>query len=153
MPANQPKPDCLPTMKEIIMARKYQDEEMCIQIIVQKIWGREPMCPRCGKHPLRLYNNKGHRYMACTQVTRCFTASPYQGTMYHGSFLSKLKWFEAIDLVYKTNGAITPPMLARKLEITHGHALKLIMKINHELGFTGVKRVGNINRGKSNPVS
>lgn len=122
--------DYLPTMREIIMAREFPDEEMCVQMIMRKTWGREPKCTYDGCNG-RLglgRKTKGSWYVMCSSNPRHAT-SPFTGTLYASTATSILKWFEAVDIIYRTDNRVDNTTLAKKLGVTYTTAQVMRKKI------------------------
>jgi transposase-like protein len=104
-------------MRQILLAKAYEDEQMCVQFIIENKWGSPPKCEQCGSK-LYVYYKGETRYTTSDRVhcAKCNKAwAARQGTIFTLSTLPLLDWFKAIDLVYRSNGGITVKNMQRIL--------------------------------------
>ena len=95
----------------------FTDEDVCIQAIVEKRWGKgeeqDIVCPYCGGHHCVARKDKRFR---CHQCDRNFSCKV--GTIFEDSNLSLQKWFVAMYLISSHKKGISSCQLARDIKVT-----------------------------------
>lgn len=110
---------------------RYSSEEECMEALIAMKWPNGFVCPRCA-------------YTRCSRVTsrriplfecgRCaHQTSALVGTIFEGTRLSLLKWFQALELFLLPDG-ISAMRLSQVIQVTYKTAWLLLHKIRHAVG-------------------
>ncbi|MBW4840425.1 MAG: transposase [Paenibacillaceae bacterium] len=110
---------------------RYHSEEDCIEAVVAMKWPNGFVCPLCA-------------FTRCTRLTsrriplfecrRCaHQTSPLVGTIFEGTHLPLLKWFQALELFLLPDG-ISAMRLSQVIRVTYKTAWLMLHKIRYTLG-------------------
>jgi transposase-like protein len=125
----------------------YKNEEECAAAIIAMKWPGGFICPRCAHtHCSRLTT----RRIPLFECGNCrHQTSPLVGTIFEGTHLPLLKWFQALELFLLPDG-ISAMRLSQVIRVTYKTAWLMLHKIRHAMGefdarelLSGVVKVNN----------
>lgn len=114
--------DYFPTLKELEFIHQFQDDNYCLEIIAKRLFGNPPTCPKCTSHKMRLYRISTIKAWQCAAKHRFW---PQQRTIFHRSAVPLLDWFKAIELIYKSHGAIPAKEIERQIGVSYKTAWRM----------------------------
>jgi transposase-like protein len=128
----------------VLSAPHFHNEEAAIAKLESIVWGKEPVCPRCGGLD-RITKVKGGRagLWRCGPCKRQFTVTV--GTVFERSHVKLHLWFQAAHLMAASKKGISAHQLHRTLGVTYKtawfmeHRLREAMRVLNptELGGEG----------------
>jgi hypothetical protein len=100
-------------LSEVAFRQRYGTEEQCRQALLALRWGRGWACPRCGHGRHAALERRALR-----QCHRCkHQVSLTAGTIFHGTKLPLVTWFQAIYHLSQSKGGISSIELGRRLGV------------------------------------
>lgn len=118
--------DYFPTVKDLTLVQQYPDELLCLEILAKKKYGSPPICPRCEEKKRLYYISGTTRWQCGGSKHSCY---PMAGTIFHKSTVPLTSWFKAIDLIYKSLGAVPAIEIQRQIGVTYKTAWRMKDKI------------------------
>ncbi|MBM6995359.1 transposase [Paenibacillus sp. DXFW5] len=110
---------------------RYTSEQDCVEALIALKWPNGYICPRCAHpHCSRLTT----RRIPLFECGKCaYQTSPLVGTIFEGTHLPLLKWFQAMELFLLPDG-ISAMRLSRVIHVTYKTAWLMLHKIRHAIG-------------------
>lgn len=105
---------------------EFPNDEACLAKIMELRYGKEPLCPKCGK-PTHFSPITGRRGYACQWCG--YHAFPCVGTPFEKSTTPLTLWFHAMYLITSTRNGVSAKELERQLGVTY----KCAWRIGHEI--------------------
>jgi transposase-like protein len=118
------------------VAKKFSDEQHCIEHLVNMRWPNGVKCVYCNSDWVARYDSHGktgkfRRVYECGDCHKQFTAQ--SGTLFHDSHLPLQKWFMAIALMCESKKGMSANQLARSLGVTYKTAWYLAHRIREAM--------------------
>jgi transposase-like protein len=118
------------------VAKKFSDEQHCIEHLVNMRWPNGVKCVYCNSDWVARYDSHGktgkfRRVYECGDCHKQFTAQ--SGTLFHDSHLPLQKWFVAISLMCESKKGMSANQLARSLGVTYKTAWYLAHRIREAM--------------------
>jgi hypothetical protein len=112
-------------LSEAAFRQRYGTEEQCQEALFELRWGRGWTCPRCG--------HGRHAALARRSLLQCnrckHQVSLTAGTIFHGTKLPLVTWFQAIYHLSQSKGGISSLELGRRLGVRQPSAWLLKQKL------------------------
>lgn len=103
----------------------FTSNKVCKAFLAEQRWGKgKAVCPYCGK--THTYKRKDGRYI-CHDCNKSFSAT--QGTIFHDSNISLVKWFVAMYLISSHKKGVSSHQLSRDINVTQKTAWYMLQKI------------------------
>ncbi|WP_068783533.1 transposase [Paenibacillus phocaensis] len=113
------------------ISTRFDSEEVCMEALIAMKWRNGFVCPRC--HFTR-GTRLSSRRIPLFECGRCaYQASPLVGTIFEGTHLPLMKWFQALELFLLPDG-ISAVRLSQAIRVTYKTAWLMLHKIRHTLG-------------------
>lgn len=106
---------------------EYSNDDACLEAIMQRRYGDEPVCPGCGLVGTKFHRITGRRAYACQWCGH--HVYPCVGTPFEHSSTPLTLWFQAMYLFTATRNGVSAKELQRHLGVTY----KCAWRIGHEL--------------------
>ncbi|MGG9971998.1 IS1595 family transposase [Ferruginibacter sp. SUN002] len=116
-------------LKELM--KRYADEKVCIEELVQQRWGGVPECPYCGCR--KSYKIENGKRFKCADKTCYKKYSVTVGTVFEASKIPLSTWFPAMYLIMSHKKGISSCQLAKDLGVTQKTAWFMLMRIREFL--------------------
>jgi len=113
---------------------QYPDDDACLDAIMQRRMGDEPVCPGCGVIGTKFHRITGRRGYACQYCG--YHLFPCAGTIFEHSSTPLTLWFHAMYLLTATRNGVSAKELQRQLGVTY----KCAWRIGHQLRDLMAKR-------------
>lgn len=125
---------------------KFPDDESCMDYILARRFGPDPVCPRCGRTGRwRRHAWHKHYFHPCGGIL-----SPMAGTAFDRSRVPLRLWFYAFLHFANSAEGISVPFLARELGVSEPTAFRMASRIRlHLAALDDPKGIG----GKHQPVT
>lgn len=107
--------------------KQYKDDDACLDAIMQRRYGENPVCPGCGVIGAKFHKITGRRGYACQDCGH--HVYPCAGTIFEHSSTSLTLWFHAMYLLTATRNGVSAKELQRQLGVTY----KCAWRIGHQL--------------------
>jgi transposase-like protein len=110
---------------------QYPDDDACLDSIMQRRFGDNPVCPGCGTVGAKFHRITGRRAYACQWCGH--HVYPCAGTIFEHSSTPLTLWFHAMYLMTATRNGVSAKEIQRQLGVTYkcawriGHQLRLLM--------------------------
>ena len=124
------------------LMKKFADENVCREFLIQQRWNGKPVCPYCGcdKH----YKIENGKRFKCGN-SECYKKySVTVGSIFHASNIPLSTWFPAVYLIVSHKKGISSCQLARDLGVTQKTAWFMLHRIRESLKEKGSSLLGNI---------
>lgn len=111
--------------------KQYPDDDACLDAIMARKMGNEPVCPGCGVIGAKFHRITGRRAYACQWCGH--HVYPCAGTIFEHSSTKLTLWFHAMYLMTSTRNGVSAKELERHLGVTYkcawriGHQLRILM--------------------------
>ncbi|RRJ65254.1 IS1595 family transposase [Paenibacillus oralis] len=110
---------------------RYNSEQACMEALIAMKWRSGFVCPRCAHTRCSRLTS---RHILLFECGKCkHQTSPLVGTIFEGTHLPLLKWFEALELFLLPDG-ISARRLSQVIEVTYKTAWLMLHKIRHAAG-------------------
>ncbi|MCM3699334.1 transposase [Paenibacillus macerans] len=110
---------------------RYNSEQACMEALIAMKWRSGFVCPRCAHTRCSRLTS---RHIPLFECGKCkHQTSPLVGTIFEGTHLPLLKWFEALDL-FLLEGGISALRLRQVIRVTYKTAWLMLHKIRHAVG-------------------
>ncbi|MCM3700451.1 transposase [Paenibacillus macerans] len=107
---------------------RYNSEQACMEALIAMKWPNGFVCPRCAYTRCSRLTS---RHIPLFECGKCkHQTSALAGTIFEGTHLSLLKWFEALDL-FLLEGGISALRLSQVIRVTYKTAWLMLHKIRH----------------------
>ena len=117
---------------------RFNSEQACMEALIAMKWPNGFVCPRCS-HPR--CSCLTSRHIPLFECGRCgHQTSPLVGTMFEGTHLSLVKWFQALELFLLQDG-ISAMRLSQVIRVTYKTAWLVLQKIRHAVGEFDVREL------------
>jgi transposase-like protein len=110
---------------------QYPNDDACLDSIMQRRFGDNPVCPGCGTVGAKFHRITGRRAYACQWCGH--HVYPCAGTIFEHSSTPLTQWFHAMYLMTATRNGVSGKEIQRQLGVTYkcawriGHQLRLLM--------------------------
>ncbi|GBK60946.1 MULTISPECIES: transposase [Paenibacillus] len=110
---------------------RFNSEQDCMEALIAMKWPNGFVCPRCAHTRCSRLTS---RHIPLFECGKCkHQTSPLVGTIFEGTHLPLLKWFEALDL-FLLEGGISALRLSKVIRVTYKTAWSMLHKIRHAVG-------------------
>ncbi|MCM3700372.1 transposase [Paenibacillus macerans] len=110
---------------------RYNNEQACMEALIAMKWPNGFVCPRCAHTRCSRLTS---RHIPLFECGRCkHQTSALVGTIFEGTHLPLLKWFEALELFLLPDG-ISARRLSQVIRVTYKTAWLMLHKIRHAAG-------------------
>lgn len=109
------------------LSRAFPDEKSCIAYLEERRWKGKVVSPYDSTSKVYNFGNGKYR---CANTKKFFNVKT--GTIFEGTKLSLLKWFEAIWILYSHKKGISSTILAKEIGVTQSTAWR-IMRLLREI--------------------
>ncbi|WP_178025054.1 transposase [uncultured Paenibacillus sp.] len=109
----------------------YHSEEDCIEALVAMKWPNGFVCPLCAYNRCTRLNSRRIPLFECRRCAH--QTSPLVDTIFEGTHLPLLKWFQALELFLLPDG-ISAMRLSQVIRVTYKTAWLMLHKIRYTLG-------------------
>ncbi|RRJ65037.1 hypothetical protein EHV15_20530 [Paenibacillus oralis] len=107
---------------------RYNSEQACMEALIAMKWRSGFVCPRCAHTRCSRLTS---RHIPLFECGRCaHQTSALVGTIFEGTRLPLLKWFEALELFLLPDG-ISAMRLSQVIRVTYKTAWLMLHKIRH----------------------
>ncbi|MCM3700480.1 transposase [Paenibacillus macerans] len=107
---------------------RYNSEQACMEALIAMKWPNGFVCPRCAHTRCSRLTS---RHIPLFECGKCkHQTSALVGTIFEGTHLPLLKWFEALDL-FLLEGGISAIRLSQVIRVTYKTAWLVLHKIRH----------------------
>ncbi|MCH1641922.1 transposase [Paenibacillus timonensis] len=113
------------------ISNRYASEEACMEALIATKWPNGFVCPRCGYNRCTRLSSRRIPLFECEGCSH--QTSPLVGTIFEGTHLPLLKWFQALELFLLPDG-ISAMRLSKVIRVTYKTAWLMLHKIRHTLG-------------------
>ncbi|WP_178023282.1 transposase [uncultured Paenibacillus sp.] len=110
---------------------RYTSEQDCLDALVAMKWPTGFVCPRCAHTRYSLLTSRRIPLFECESCRH--QTSPLVGTIFEGTHLPLLKWFQALELFLLPDG-ISAMRLSQVIRVTYKTAWLMLHKIRHAVG-------------------
>lgn len=112
-------------------SRRFTNEQECVDALIALKWPNGFVCPRCTHTQ---YSRLSSRRIPLFECSGCgHQTSPLVGTIFEGTHLPLLKWFQALELFLLPDG-ISAVRLCQVIRVTYKTAWLMLHKIRHAIG-------------------
>ncbi|MGP0584630.1 transposase [Paenibacillus timonensis] len=111
--------------------KHYTSEQDCMDALVAAKWPTGFVCPRCAHTGCSHLTSRRIPLFECEICGH--QTSPLVGTLFEGTHLPLLKWFQAIELFLLPDG-ISAMRLHQAIRVTYKTAWLMLHKIRHAVG-------------------
>jgi transposase-like protein len=113
------------------LIKKFSDEQVCRNFLVQQRWNGSPECPYCGSG--KWYSIEGGKRFKCGN-SECYKKySVTVGTVFHASNIPLSTWFPAMYIITAHKKGISSIQLAKDLGVTQKTAWFMLHRIRESL--------------------
>ena len=117
---------------------RFNSEQACMEALIAMKWPNGFVCPRCDHTRCSCLTS---RHIPLFECGRCgHQTSPLVGTMFEGTHLSLVKWFQALELFLLQDG-ISAMRLSQVIRVTYKTAWLVLQKIRHAVGEFDVREL------------
>ncbi|MCM3699750.1 transposase [Paenibacillus macerans] len=110
---------------------RYNSEQACMEALIAMKWPSGFVCPRCAHTLCSLLTS---RHIPLFECGKCkHQTSPLVGTIFEGTHLPLVKWFQALELFLLPDG-ISALRLRQVIRVTYKTAWLMLHKIRHAVG-------------------
>lgn len=109
----------------------YHNEEDCVEALVAVKWPNGFICPLCAYTRCTRLTSRRIPLFECRSCSH--QTSPLVGTIFEGTHLPLLKWFQALELFLLPDG-ISAMRLSQVIRVTYKTAWLMLHKIRYTLG-------------------
>ncbi|MCM3702126.1 transposase [Paenibacillus macerans] len=110
---------------------RYHSEEACMEALIAMKWRSGFVCPRCAHNRCSRLSS---RHIPLFECQRCrHQTSPLVGTIFEGTHLPLMKWFQTLEL-FLLQGGISATRLSQVIRVTYKTAWLMLQKIRHAVG-------------------
>ncbi|MGZ7444098.1 transposase, partial [Paenibacillus sp. TH7-28] len=110
---------------------RFNSEQSCMEALIAMKWPNGFVCPRCAHTRCSRLTS---RHIPLFECGKCkHQTSALVGTIFEGTHLPLLKWFEALDL-FLLEGGISAMRLSQVTRVTYKTAWLMLHKIRHAVG-------------------
>ncbi|WP_230877026.1 transposase [Paenibacillus macerans] len=110
---------------------RFNSEQDCMEALIAMKWPNGFVCPRCAHTRCSRLTS---RHIPLFECGKCkHQTSPLVGTIFEGTHLPLLKWFEVLDL-FLLDGGISALRLRQVIRVTYKTAWLVLHKIRHAVG-------------------
>lgn len=120
------------------LSGRFDSEEACMEAIIATKWPNGFVCPRCGDTHCTRLNSRRIPLFECSRCAH--QTSPLVGTIFEGTHLPLLKWFQALELFLLPDG-ISAMRLSQVIRVTYKTAWLMLHKIRHTLGEMNARKL------------
>lgn len=106
---------------------QFPNDDACLDSIMQRRYGKSPICPGCGVVETKFHRITGRRGYACQHCGHHIY--PCAGTIFEHSSTKLTLWFHAMYLMTSTRNGVSAKELQRQLGVTY----KCAWRIGHQL--------------------
>lgn len=103
----------------------FPDDDSCLDYIFTMRYGKNPVCPKCGKSGF--YRVKNRKCYACAWCS--YQIHPTTGIIFHKSATKLTIWFYAIFLFSASRNGVSAKELERQLGVTYKCAWRMAKQI------------------------
>ncbi|WP_178024486.1 transposase [uncultured Paenibacillus sp.] len=122
------------------ISSRYSSEEECMEALIAMKWPNGFVCPRCAYTRCSRVNSRRIPLFECGRCAH--QTSALVGTIFEGTRLSLLKWFQALELFLLPDG-ISAMRLSQVIRVTYKTAWLLLHKIRHAVGDFDARKLLN----------
>ncbi|MGZ7445916.1 transposase [Paenibacillus sp. TH7-28] len=110
---------------------RYNSEQACMEALIAMKWPNGFVCPRCAHTRCSRLTS---RHIPLFECGKCkHQTSALVGTIFEGTHLPLLKWFDALGL-FLLEGGISAMRLSQVIRVTYKTAWLMLHKIRHAVG-------------------
>ncbi|RRJ63343.1 hypothetical protein EHV15_10750 [Paenibacillus oralis] len=110
---------------------RYNSEQACMEALIAMKWPNGFVCPRCAHTRCSRLTS---RHIPLFECGKCkHQTSALVGTIFEGTHLPLLKWFNALEL-FLLDGGISAMRLSKVIRVTYKTAWLMLHKIRHAVG-------------------
>ncbi|RRJ66187.1 hypothetical protein EHV15_27175 [Paenibacillus oralis] len=110
---------------------RYHSEQACMEAVIAMKWPNGFVCPRCAHTRCSRLTS---RHIPLFECGKCkHQTSALVGTIFEGTRVPLLKWFEALELFLLPDG-ISAMRLSQVIRVTYKTAWLMLHKIRHSVG-------------------
>lgn len=123
------------------MQKDFPTDDVCLQFIFDKRYGKLKACPKCGVDGAKFYRVKSRPSFVCRDCKG--QIFPLKGTIFEKSTTPLTDWFHAIYEFSVSKNGISAKELERKVGVSYKTAhrmekqIRLLMREYNKLGFLG----------------
>lgn len=105
--------------------KDFPNDEACLKYVFESKFGKNPLCPECGKQGFHRVKNR--RCYACAWCGH--QIFPTSGTIFHKSSTKLKDWFLAIFLIENSDRKMTAQELQNYIGVSIKTARRMLEKI------------------------
>ncbi|MFN0158643.1 MAG: IS1595 family transposase [Bacteroidota bacterium] len=113
------------------LTKIFPTEESCHLFLIQRRWGKQPICPRC-ESDRKVYIMRGGKLLKCAECKKQFTVRV--GTIFEDSALPLQKWLFAIFMFASHKKGVSSVQLAKDIGVTQKTAWFMLHRIRYAFG-------------------
>ncbi|WP_068783884.1 transposase [Paenibacillus phocaensis] len=113
------------------IGQRYTSEQDCMNALIAMKWPTGFVCPRCAHTRCSHLSSRRVPLFECASCGH--QTSPMVGTMFEGTHLPLMKWFQALELFLLPDG-ISATRLSKEIQVTYKTAWLMLHKIRHSVG-------------------
>lgn len=117
---------------------RYSSEEECMEALIAMKWPNGFVCPRCAYTRCSRVTSRRLPLFECGKCSH--QTSALVGTIFEGTHLPLLKWFQALELFLLPDG-ISATQLCQVIRVTYKTAWLVLHKIRHAIGETDAREL------------
>ncbi|WP_068782756.1 transposase [Paenibacillus phocaensis] len=110
---------------------RFTNEQDCVEALIAMKWPTGFVCPRCAHPQCSRLTSRRIPLFECGSCRH--QTSPLVGTIFEGTHLPLLKWFQALELFLLPDG-ISAMRLCQVIRVTYKTAWLMLHKIRHAIG-------------------
>ncbi|WP_415841634.1 transposase, partial [Paenibacillus macerans] len=110
---------------------RFNSEQACMEALIAMKWPNGFVCPRC---TYTRCSRLTSRHIPLLECGKCkHQTSPLVGTIFEGTHLPLVKWFQALELFLLPDG-ISALRLRQVIRVAYKTAWSMLHKIRHAVG-------------------
>ncbi|MGZ7442908.1 transposase [Paenibacillus sp. TH7-28] len=110
---------------------RYNSEQACMEALIAMKWPNGFVCPRCAHTRCSRLTSRNIPLFECGKCKH--QTSALVGTIFEGTHLPLVKWFQALELFLLPDG-ISALRLSQVIRVTYKTAWLMLHKIRHAVG-------------------